>query len=191
MAVVNTYNASCQDEVQQPVCRGYEEMPRQLELDNMNSNAPCGTREYVSSRIISLDARVLKPIVHRVSTEYPEGGREAWLVVFGSFCALFLVFGVVNTTAVFQAYLNTHLLPDESPTKIGWIFSVNLFFTFFCGLYVGNVFDRRGPRLLVGVGSFALVASMMLLGLCESMIPPARFSIRELIQTRQITGTSC
>nr|POF11447.1 putative transporter mch4 [Quercus suber] len=98
---------------------------------------------------------------------YPEGGVEAWLVVTGAFCALFLVFGIVSSTSVFQAYLSSHQLRDESPVKIAWIFSVNLFLTFFCGIYSGSAFDRSGPRILVAVGSLALITSMFLLGLCR------------------------
>jgi osomolarity two-component system sensor histidine kinase SLN1 len=92
--------------------------------------------------------------------------------------ALTLVLGMVNTTAVFQAYLKTYLLTYESLTKIGWVFNINLFFKLFCGLYVGDVFGRRVPRLLVGLGSFALVASIMLLGTCECEAPLARLLIR-------------
>ncbi|QIX00270.1 hypothetical protein AMS68_005787 [Peltaster fructicola] len=120
----------------------------------------------VHDQIIALDTFDSSRPNSTTSLQYPEGGTEAWLVVLGSFCALFLVFSVVNSTAVFQAYLSTHQLQNESTTSIAWIFSVNLFLAFFCGLYSGNVFDRHGPRLLVVFGSLALITSMMLLGLC-------------------------
>ncbi|KZF24660.1 MFS general substrate transporter [Xylona heveae TC161] len=98
--------------------------------------------------------------------EFPEGGFQAWLVVFGSFCAMFMVFGVVNSTAALQDYFSNHQLRGYSPGSIGWIFSLNLFLVFFCGLYIGGIFDVHGPRLLVAFGSLALVLSMMLLGFC-------------------------
>ncbi|KAB8336703.1 hypothetical protein FH972_021013 [Carpinus fangiana] len=100
--------------------------------------------------------------------DFPEGGARAWLVVFGSFCALFMVFGIVNSTAVFQEYLVSNQLRDYSSAQTGWIFSLNLFFVFFCGLYSGRIFDARGPRFLVALGSLALVLSMIGLSFCTA-----------------------
>ena len=98
--------------------------------------------------------------------DFPEGGVQAWSVVIGSFCGLFAVFGIINSTAVFQEYFSTHQLSRYSPSQIGWIFSLQLFLAFFGGGLIGPVFDTKGPRLLVFCGSLFLVASMMLLGLC-------------------------
>ncbi|MCJ1301856.1 hypothetical protein MMC08_004657 [Hypocenomyce scalaris] len=100
------------------------------------------------------------------SDDFPEGGARAWSVTAGSFCGSFAVFGVINTTAVFQEYFSTHQLSGYSPGQIGWIFSLSLFLTFFCGNPIGPVFDAKGPRVLVFGGGILLVASMMLLGLC-------------------------
>lgn len=102
---------------------------------------------------------------------FPEGGSRAWTVVLGSFCGQFAVFGIINSTGVFQEYFSTHQLKDYSPSQIGWIFSLSLFLTFFCGLPIGPIFDARGPRLLIFCGSVLLVASVMLLGLCTSELP--------------------
>ena len=99
---------------------------------------------------------------------FPEGGARAWSVVAGSFCALTAVFGIINTTAVFQEYLSTHQLSDYSAAQIGWIFSIELFLAFFCGVQVGPIFDAHGPRLLVFGGSLLLFLSMMLFGECTS-----------------------
>lgn len=103
--------------------------------------------------------------------DFPEGGLRAWLVVFGSFCAMFIVFGIVNSTAAFQEYFSSNQLRDYSPGQIGWIFSLNLFLVFFCGIHIGPIFDAHGPRVLVAVGSLAMVLSMMLLGFCTSSYP--------------------
>ena len=98
--------------------------------------------------------------------DFPEGGLRAWLGVFGSFCAMFMVFGIVNSTGAFQDYFSSNQLRDYSSEQIGWIFSLNLFLVFLCGIYSGRIFDVHGPRILVAVGSLALVLSMMLLGFC-------------------------
>ena len=100
---------------------------------------------------------------------YPEGGVEGWCVVLGAFCAMTGAFRVVNTAAVFQSYFSENQLRDYSASEIRWIFSLYLFILYFVGIQVGPVFDRHGPRLLVGIGSLLLVASLFLLGLCSGI----------------------
>ena len=100
------------------------------------------------------------------SSPYPEGGLKAWSVVFGSFSGMTASFGVLNSVGTFQAYLSTHQLAQESPSSIGWIFSLLAFLTFFCGVQIGPVFDAKGPRWLVAAGSVLLFAGMM--GVAES-----------------------
>lgn len=97
---------------------------------------------------------------------FPEGGFKAWLVVFGSFCTMLSVYGLINSSAVFESYFATHQLADSDSSTIGWIFSLYLFVVFFAGIQVGPIFDRHGPRLLVAVGSVLVVASQMILGFC-------------------------
>jgi MFS family permease len=102
-----------------------------------------------------------------VPITFPEGGVESWLVVFASFCAMISVFGLINTAAVFESWFSTHQLAKYTPSEIGWIFSLYLFFVFFVGIQVGPYFDHHGPRYLVAAGSVLIVASLMLLGFCE------------------------
>ena len=100
---------------------------------------------------------------------YPEGGLRAWLVVAGSWLALFSSLGLMNTMATFQTYVMTHQLAGYSEGTIGWIFSVYAFLCFFCGIYIGPVFDKYGPRWLVLAGSVCLVASILLMSICTGM----------------------
>ncbi|PLB45603.1 putative MFS monocarboxylate transporter [Aspergillus steynii IBT 23096] len=107
----------------------------------------------------------------RVTTDadgntYPEGGLEAWLVVFGSWMGLFGSLGLVNTIGTFQAYLENHQLKEYSSGKIGWIFGMYAFLTFFCGVQIGPIFDAKGPRLLVFAGSLLIVVMMIAIGFC-------------------------
>ncbi|KAL9025140.1 MAG: hypothetical protein Q9196_005991 [Gyalolechia fulgens] len=97
---------------------------------------------------------------------YPDGGWPAWLVVLGSFSGMLASFGLMNTIGTFQAYLITHQLADESPSAVGWIFSIYAFLAFGCGLQIGPVFDAKGPRWLVFGGTVCLVVSMV--GVSES-----------------------
>lgn len=48
---------------------------------------------------------------------YPEGGLEAWGVVFGSFCLMFSAFGVINTAAVFQFYYSQNQFSQYSQSR--------------------------------------------------------------------------
>ncbi|EAA30793.1 MFS monocarboxylate transporter [Neurospora crassa OR74A] len=100
--------------------------------------------------------------------DFPEGGLQGWLVVFGSFCAMISVFGLINSAAVFESYFSTHQLVNHSASEIGWIFSLYLFIVFFVGIQVGPIFDRHGARLLVAVGSLLVVLSLMLLSLSKT-----------------------
>lgn len=97
---------------------------------------------------------------------YPEGGLRAWLVVLGSFSGMTASFGILNSAGTFQAYLISHQLAQESPSAVGWIFSLHAFLTFFCGVQIGPVFDAYGPRWLVLAGTVCLVGGMM--GVAES-----------------------
>jgi MFS family permease len=83
---------------------------------------------------------------------YPEGGFKAWVVVVGSWFGLFSALGLMNTIAVFQAYTLSHQLRGYSEGNVGWIFSVYTFLAFFCGVYIGPIFDKYGPRWLVIAG---------------------------------------
>lgn len=97
---------------------------------------------------------------------YPEGGSRAWGVVFGSFCLFMSVFGIINSSAVFQSYFLENQLKEYSPSEVGWIFSAYLFMVYFVGLVVGPIFDRHGAREVVFVGSSLMVASPFILGSC-------------------------
>jgi MFS family permease len=101
------------------------------------------------------------------ATTYPEGGLRAWLVVFGSFCALLASLGTMNTIASYQSYLLTHQLSTYSPASVGWIFSVYASLSFAGGLFVGPLFDMYGPKYLLIVGSTGICLFMFLLGVCK------------------------
>ncbi|KAJ0123652.1 uncharacterized protein J7T55_012118 [Diaporthe amygdali] len=129
--------------------------------------APPGLeRPIIQSGTVSRRVDSLGDQGDHYSTTYPEGGREAWGVVFGSFCLFMSVFGVINTSAVFQWYFLDNQLKEYSPSEVGWIFSTYLFVVYFVGLGVGPVFDQQGAGGLVFVGSSFMVASPFILSSC-------------------------
>ncbi|OAX78812.1 hypothetical protein ACJ72_06875 [Emergomyces africanus] len=98
---------------------------------------------------------------------YPEGGVQAYVVVFGSFMALFGTLGLSNSLGSFLAWISTHQLKEYSHRSISWIFGVYAFLMFFGGLQVGPIFDAKGPRFLLLAGAVMVVLSIVLIGLCE------------------------
>ena len=113
--------------------------------------------------------------------DYPEGGPRAWGVVFGSCCVSFSVFGIINTSAVFESYFTEHQLKGESPSRLAWIFSVYLFLIYFIGLLVGPVFDYHGHRILILTASILAVVSPFILSFCSGN--ELVHSIKRLIKT--------
>lgn len=121
----------------------------------------------------ALEAAPTAASVHTQSESYPEGGTAAWLVVTGAWFALFSGMGTLNTLATWQAYVLEHQLKGYNEGTVGWIFSVYTFLTFFCGIYIGPIFDKYGPRWLIIAGGVCLVASFVLLSFCtrKSTVP--------------------
>lgn len=97
---------------------------------------------------------------------YPEGGLEAWLVVLGAWCGLLASLGLMNSIATLQTYIATHQLSGYDEGIISWVFSMYTALCFLCGIYIGPLFDRYGPRWLIGPGSVGVVASVMLFSVC-------------------------
>ncbi|KAH7177873.1 major facilitator superfamily domain-containing protein [Fusarium sp. MPI-SDFR-AT-0072] len=99
--------------------------------------------------------------------DFPDGGFEAWLVVFGGWCALFCTFGLVNCVGVFQKYYVSGPLRDYDSSAVSWITSVEVFFMVFCGAIFGSLFDNYGPKYLLWFGSIAYIFGLMMISLSK------------------------
>ncbi|KZT18941.1 MFS general substrate transporter, partial [Neolentinus lepideus HHB14362 ss-1] len=97
----------------------------------------------------------------------PDGGTRAWLCVLGCHLALFSTFGTVNAYGVFQDYYGTNLLASTSASVISLIGALQLFFLYGLGPIVGRIFDAHGSAVLLPVGSFFVVLSMMMVSICQ------------------------
>lgn len=97
--------------------------------------------------------------------DFPDGGKEAWLVVFGGWCALFCTFGLVNCVGVFQTYYVGGPLSDYKPATVSWITASQVFFMVFCGTVFGRIFDNYGPRNLLWGGTIVYVFGLMMVSL--------------------------
>ncbi|KAF2021995.1 MFS general substrate transporter [Aaosphaeria arxii CBS 175.79] len=99
-------------------------------------------------------------------SQFPDGGRAAWLCLLGSFCCLFCSFGWINCVGVWQNYYQTHQLREYSPSTVAWISSCEIFVMFVPGPIVGFVFDNYGPKPLLFFGTFFHVFGIMMTSLC-------------------------
>ncbi|KAJ0322270.1 hypothetical protein COL5a_008879 [Colletotrichum fioriniae] len=77
--------------------------------------------------------------VAQESHKYPEGGKDAWLVVAGAWCAMIPSMGLLNTLAVLQAWVSQNELHGLPESTIGWVFSTYAFFLYFCGAQVPSL----------------------------------------------------
>jgi hypothetical protein len=68
--------------------------------------------------------------------DFPDGGLQAWLVVFGGWCGLFATFGFINCIGVFQAYYVQVPLSQYTQSTVSWIPSVEVWAMTFFGLVV-------------------------------------------------------
>ena len=92
------------------------------------------------------------------AASFPDGGREAWLVVMGGFVLSFCSFGYLNSFGVFLSYYKANMLSDYSESAISWIGTVQLFFMFGGGaMFAGRLFDMYGPRWLVLSGTIIML----------------------------------
>ena len=100
--------------------------------------------------------------------DIPDGSLQGWLCVFGSFMGFVGSLGLLNSIGTFQAYLEDNQLKNYGSGAIGWIFGMFTFMTFFGGIQIGPIFDARGPRMLVSLGSILIVAMTVGLGSCTT-----------------------
>lgn len=119
----------------------------------------------------------------------PDGGTGAWLAVLGAWCCSFTSFGWMNSkllparpetekhsftrhrltslagVGVFQAYYEFGPLKGYDSSTISWIPSLEIFFLFVLGPFVGFLFDKYGPTPLILVGTFLHVFGLMMASL--------------------------
>lgn len=98
---------------------------------------------------------------------FPEGGKEAWLVVLGSTLALYGSFGFMVSIGTLQEYWAANQLRNYSARDIGWIPSVFVYLALSLGIWVGPLFDRYGPKYIALFGSIGYIVMAFLLAECK------------------------
>lgn len=67
-----------------------------------------------------------EPISPFHPSQFPDGGRDAWLCLLGGACCLFCSFGWLNCVGVFQSYYSQNQLRDYNSSQIAWIASLEI-----------------------------------------------------------------
>ncbi|KZL65779.1 riboflavin transporter MCH5 [Colletotrichum tofieldiae] len=109
--------------------------------------------------------------VNNVDVEdYPEGGKAALVVLFGTWCVLFCTFGLGNSIGVFQTYYVNHALRQYSSSTVSWITSfmqwtLNFMPIVLTNKWWGFAFDKYGARWILVFGTVTYVFGMMMVSL--------------------------
>ncbi|KAI6162596.1 MFS general substrate transporter [Pisolithus thermaeus] len=99
--------------------------------------------------------------------EAPDGGVKAWSVIVASMLTTFCTFGYVNTWGIFQDYYEQVMLPDQSPSTIAWIGSIQYTFIFVPGLVTGRLFDLGHFKIPYFIASCGLIVCTFLTAECK------------------------
>lgn len=98
-------------------------------------------------------------------SRFPDGGKEAYIILLGTFFGFTGVLAFVNSMGVFENYISAHILPNTPTSSIGWIFSVYSFFSFGGTLIAGPVFDKIGCKFLLVFGTVLTMVGFMCMSL--------------------------
>lgn len=101
--------------------------------------------------------------------EYPEGGFQAYLVVFGAFMGLIPCFGLLNSLGAIETYITENQLANVDSSVSAWIFSIFLFVNFTSCIFSGTFFDRNGARIPLLVGTILLCGGLFATAQCTKV----------------------
>ncbi|GAA6002589.1 uncharacterized protein JCM10292_007747 [Rhodotorula paludigena] len=94
------------------------------------------------------------------TSDYPDGGLEAWLVVAGAWCISFTAWGYANAYGVLLSYLLQNNLSDYTESDLAWIGAFQLFANLACAIFSGKAFDAGYVRHLMVAGLLVYTAGL-------------------------------
>lgn len=132
-------------------------------LPNSTASSPLGSPDS-----IQIEKDPMERYSHEKVDDFPEGGKRAWLVIFGSFLGLVALSGLFNILAVFQEYIQNNQFSHLAPSTVGWIFSIYIFICYFGSIIFGRVFDAYGHFWQCVIGTVLFVGSFIILSFCSN-----------------------
>lgn len=115
----------------------------------------------------NVDEYINEEFGEKIDSNVPDGGWMAWMQVLGSFCAMFMTFGLSQGTGVLMQWLATNYLADIGQSEIAWIFSIQLFIFYFLGVLLGPIVDAVGVSVMMIPGTIGWVAAIFILSACK------------------------
>lgn len=95
--------------------------------------------------------------------EPPDGGAQAWLVMFSSFLCNGIIFGTINSYGVLFVYLKDRFKDNEdAATKASLVGSITVGATFLLSALAGILTDRFGIRKTAFFGGLLATLGMLL-----------------------------
>ncbi|KAI4862718.1 major facilitator superfamily transporter [Hypoxylon rubiginosum] len=113
---------------------------------------------------VATDSGVV-PDRYALPADFPDGGLDAWLCVFGGWCAMFAAFGLVNCLGVFLTYYVEGPLSPYGSSAVSWIVTVQLYFQSGSAIVWGRLYDVYGPKWLLYGGSLMYIFGLMMTSL--------------------------
>ncbi|KAK7444100.1 hypothetical protein VKT23_015498 [Stygiomarasmius scandens] len=113
---------------------------------------------------------ISNPSADQPHDKCPDGGLQAWSVIFGLFLMLFCSFGYLSAWGVFQSYYenpSNPLLANSSSSDIAWIGSIQTSLGYFVPIFTGPIFDRGYYRSSLILGCIGIVVSTFLVAECK------------------------
>ncbi|KAI0868639.1 monocarboxylate permease-like protein [Hypoxylon argillaceum] len=138
---------------------------KSLEDVSINQLSRAGSKSDLEKGDGNLPPQPSGPPLGLNPDDFPDGGREAWLVVFGGALILFCSFGIVNCSGVFVEYYVSGPLASYTSSDITWITSLQAFFLTGSNLVMGRLFDSYGTRWILPLGTVVYALGLMLLSL--------------------------
>ncbi|KAF7347948.1 MFS general substrate transporter [Mycena sanguinolenta] len=144
-----------------------------LELPNISSMSQ-SIAETNDSKIEQLEAEPPAPGAETLVFE--EGTLRGWLTVLGGSLVAMPTFGnnqvrSILARVVYQDFYTRTFFPNETPSTISWIGSVQVSLAFLIGVLAGKLFDKGYFRILLVSGSLLLLFSSFML----SLVKPGHF----------------
>ncbi|KAI0047179.1 MFS general substrate transporter [Auriscalpium vulgare] len=95
-----------------------------------------------------------------------DGGRAAWMTLFGAWLAIAATFGYTYSFGIYQdLYTRSHA---ASATRVSWIGATQVFLFIATGLPAGKLYDKGHFRVVVALGSVIYVFSLMMLSIAHT-----------------------